>query len=356
MNEEQFKDIDKLYLIHQTITTMDDQQFKKIEDLDGNTAKTVNRLPDDPSYVYDIFIPREYNIFPFPKRWPKSKKTRIMVGAMDSPFYDNWKKEGELINFDSFWLFESARELDVTEYNNASSDLKYLFTTMINRSKLHRRYLMKELDNFGLLYDKSEYSFLNPPKDENEVIWHKETEQKVLTSQEWILDDYNYEKPDFEWKPPIELKQSLLQIVGETIGGNEPLDPTFMTEKTWIPLLLGIPFVVVSSQNFHRDMYERFGIEMYDEIIDYHFDSVPEMQMRIHSLVKEINKLKHQNWHELRKRVSKKVKRNQEIVHKLITSADTVPNIESFDSEKWDWIVDEAQKRIKSGGFLKNLM
>ena len=76
MNEEQFKDIDKLYLIHQTITTMDDQQFKKIEDLDGNTAKTVNRLPDDPSYVYDIFIPREYNIFPFPKRWPKSKKTR----------------------------------------------------------------------------------------------------------------------------------------------------------------------------------------------------------------------------------------------------------------------------------------
>ncbi len=105
----------KKYLINQDIHKMTDEIYLQLSEEDGNTSKTVNRLPDDESYIYDIFIPREYCINPFPQRWPKSKKTRIMVGAIDSPYYDAYKERGELINFDTFWLFETATELRTDE-------------------------------------------------------------------------------------------------------------------------------------------------------------------------------------------------------------------------------------------------
>tara|TARA_Y100000389_G_scaffold123541_1_gene120858 strand:- start:226 stop:1272 length:1047 start_codon:yes stop_codon:yes gene_type:complete len=347
----------KTYLINPEKISMTNELFEEIELEDANTSKTINRLPDDPNFVYDIFIYREYDIHPFPQRWPISKNTRLMVGALDSPFYDEFKEKAEMYFFDTFWLYESARELITDEYNTGSNELKFLFTVMINRSKVHRRILMKELDNFGLLGDNSRYSFLNPIKNEFNVIWHKEGEQKFLPSQEWISEGYDYESPNWEWKPPVEIKQSLIQIVAETCNGdnNGTSDPTFVTEKTWIPLLLGIPFVVVANQGFHEDLYKRFGIEMYDEIIDYHFDSIPLMHHRIHTLVMQINKLKNQNWEELRKKVSEKVKRNQERVHKLIESGDGVPNIKT-DKDFNKWVVEVAQDRVKKGGFIKKLV
>jgi hypothetical protein len=353
----------KKYLINQDIHKMTDEIYLQISEEDGNTSKTVNRLPDDESYTYDIFIPREYCINPFPLKWPKSKKTRILVGAIDSPFYNQYREKGELINFDTFWLYESAREIRVENYNSTKREQKYLFTTMINRSKWHRRTLMKVLDDFGLLYDKSAYSFLHPVShEERDVIWHGEFEQKLLPSQEWIKENYQHDQPSFEWDIPIELKQSLFQIVPETGWSNT--DPTFVTEKTWIPLLLGIPFVVVGNKGFHKDLHERFGIEPYDELFDYKFDEVEDLEERIYELVKSINKLKktepwgsNKVWDYLNEKVQQKARRNQNRVHEMILNSDGVPNITSSQSSEWDWIVESAQKRIHSGGFLeKNII
>jgi hypothetical protein len=345
----------KKYILNQTIKNMTDEIYLQMSEEDGNTSTTVSRLPDDESYVYDIFIPREYCISPFPQRWPKSKKTRIMVGAIDSPYYDAYKERGELINFDTFWLFETARELRTDEYESTKREIKYLFTTMINRCKWHRRILMKVLDNFGLLNHKSAYSFLCPVSAEEEaVIWHNESEQKFLPSQEWIKEGYRHDFPSWEWDVPIELKQSLFQIVPET--GWSSGDPTFVTEKTWIPILLGIPFVVVANRGFHKDLYERFGIERYDELFDYSFDDIDDVEERIYALVKSINKLKNINWYDLEKKVQKKVKRNQERVHQLINDKDGVPNFECFQSGEWDWVVKEAQKRMGRGDFMKKNM
>jgi hypothetical protein len=343
------------YLINAEEVNMTIEVFKQMEKDDESTTKTISRLPDDPSFVYDIFIPREYTISPFPLRWPVSKNTRIMVGAIDSPFYDKFREKSEVICFDTFWLFESARELVVDEYVGGNDDLKFLFTTMINRSKFHRRILMKELDDFGLLNDNiSRYSFLNPSTN-TEIIWHGEKEQKFLPSQEWISDGYNHEQPYFEWNVPIELKQSVFQIIAET--GYEEEDgsrtPTFVTEKTWTALLLGIPFVVVGNVGFHKDLYDRFGIEMYDEIIDYEFDSITLTSLRIHTLVRQVHRLKNQNLKELRNKVAKKAKKNQIIVHKLISSGDGIPNIETeMGTSNWDFVVEGGQDRIKKGGFL----
>jgi hypothetical protein len=329
------------------IQNMTDELFVQMHKEDGNTAKTINRLPDDPSYVYDIFIPREYNIFPFPERWPKSKKTRIMVGAMDSPFYDNWKKEGELINFDTFWAFETARELITTEFDNTDREFKYLSCIMINRAKYHRRLLLSELDNFGIL-EKSVFSLLQECKDTDEVVWHNEDHPHYIPSQSWIKDNYRYDSPYFEWNVPRELKQSLIQIVPETIdqGG-----PTFMTEKTWIPLLLGIPFVVCSTKGFHKDMHEKFGFEPYEEILDYSFDSESNMRLRIHELAKAVYKLKNGNYKKLYNKIKHKVKKNQKLAHQLILEKHSVPTIKSYQDYEWKNTVNKGIERIKKNPF-----
>lgn len=332
------------YLVNREVA-MTDKEFEKIHAEINNTSNTVKSVPDDENYVYDFFIPREAVIEPFPNKWPKSKKTRVMLGGIDGRFYEKYKEVAELINFDTFWLYESARELDTTEFDKQKREFKYLATIMINRSKIHRRHLMKELDNFNLL-GRCAYSFLDT-KEETRKIWNKEDEQKTLPSQQWILDDYTIDKPYYEWKPPIELKQSLIQIVPETMEGNNNDDqPTFLTEKTWTPLLLGVPFLVCSTRFFHEEMEERFGIEMYDELFDYTFDSEVNMEARIFKLVAEVNKLKNKNYHKLFESVKDKVERNKKRVEKIVLDKWGIPNVESYFNNSWNFVVKQAHERL----------
>ena len=62
-------------------------------------------------------------------------------------------------------------------------------------------------------------------------------------------------------------------------------------------------------------------------------------------------------WDYLNEKVQQKARRNQNRVHEMILNSDGVPNITSSQSSEWDWIVESAQKRIHSGGFLeKNII
>ena len=76
--------------------------------------------------------------------------------------------------------------------------------------------------------------------------------------------------------------------------GKSPLfnlyDLFFITEKTIRPIITRKPFIVFSCQNFHYKL-QQYGFKLYDEIIDYEFDSIKETTKRFDAQIFELKKL-----------------------------------------------------------------
>jgi hypothetical protein len=48
------------------------------------------------------------------------------------------------------------------------------------------------------------------------------------------------------------------------------------------------PFMVFSCQNYHKKLSEKYGFKLYDELIDYSFDSIPELDKRFDAQINEL--------------------------------------------------------------------
>ena len=85
-------------------------------------------------------------------------------------------------------------------------------------------------------------------------------------------------------------------MVNETLCNNEDI---FITEKTFKNVLISQPFICFSSKN-HNKSLTNFGFVLYDEIIDYSFDSENELEKRIDGIIKNLNTLKNENYHTIK--------------------------------------------------------
>lgn len=117
--------------------------------------------------------------------------------------------------------------------------------------------------------------------------------------------------------------KSFLHIVTETCT-----ETTVFSEKTTKPLFLGLPFLVLGSQFFHRDL-ENLGFKLYTEIFDYSFDECNNLEDRITGLIKNImfcikNK---NNLNYYYKKIYPKILHNQTLAIKFATSWKYYPEI-----------------------------
>jgi hypothetical protein len=99
--------------------------------------------------------------------------------------------------------------------------------------------------------------------------------------------DLNYKSdPSIEFnisKTPVEYMMGSFDIAVETIT-----DYFFVTEKTLRPIMSEKPFMVFSCQNYHKKLSEKYGFKLYDELIDYSFDSIPELDKRFDAQINEL--------------------------------------------------------------------
>jgi hypothetical protein len=86
---------------------------------------------------------------------------------------------------------------------------------------------------------------------------------------------------------PVEFIDSSFNIVIETIYDN-----FFPTEKTIRPLFIKKPFMVFSSQHYHKKLNEKYGIKLFDNIIDYSFDEIENTRDRYDLQIQELVKIK----------------------------------------------------------------
>ena len=105
-----------------------------------------------------------------------------------------------------------------------------------------------------------------------------------------MFEEEKYSKDNVaNFTDPLFYRKSFIDIVTETSYENHNF---FMTEKTIRPICHEKPFVAIGPANFHtKYLKEHFGLELYDEIIDYSFDKEDCLQCRINDVVENIKNL-----------------------------------------------------------------
>jgi hypothetical protein len=139
-------------------------------------------------------------------------------------------------------------------------------------------------------------------------------------------DDIRLISDDFETKLdsfliPDEYYKSFLHVIGEATT-----TVPFITEKTCLPILFKKPFIVMADQYFHKRLVD-LGFELYDEIIDYTFDSEPDMLKRAEAIAFNVKRITEQNTTELYQIIKEKAQRNYDNYIRIINDAKHIPTV-----------------------------
>jgi len=109
---------------------------------------------------------------------------------------------------------------------------------------------------------------------------------------ETILDwDYNNKPDDIfsntRYSTKSHYTKSSFSVVTETTFENDSLN---ITEKSFKPLANCHPFIIIGDQHIHAKLKE-FGFDLYDDLIDYSFDSVYNNLERLDAVTEEIKRI-----------------------------------------------------------------
>lgn len=235
---------------------------------------------------------------------------------------NSYFKNVNLLYWETFMFPYTFREKKI--YSNfsikTSNDLKYFFVSLNNRPHCHRCLMIDLLEEYKLI-------------------------EKSLIS--WNIPSTNYKfnffnnipriiEPNFHGHiMPKDYFKSCFQVVNEST-----CNKFMITEKTVIPLLQEMPFVVFGKENFHSYL-KKLGFELYDEIFDYSFDCIENIEIRYRTQVEMISKLPKDfnEWKYLKTKIIKKLEHNKNLAIQYSVNAETIPkDIRNLFSEK-KWII-----------------
>jgi hypothetical protein len=111
-----------------------------------------------------------------------------------------------------------------------------------------------------------------------------------------LMDELDYECNQFapRYIPsncPASMMRGFFDIVTESRYGP---DEYFITEKTLKSIMLLRPFIAFSSTGYNTEYLAKYiGLELYDEMFDYDFDSCDSLEERIDGIINNVITLKH---------------------------------------------------------------
>lgn len=164
--------------------------------------------------------------------------------------------------------------------------------------------------------------------DKGYVSWHNsENWDYPYTFRWWTPTKLNF---DSYWinpsdgffdifRPPNEFKDSLFSVISESTT-----EAIFVTEKTYIPIYHKRPFLIYGAPYIHEYL-KSLGFLMFDEIIDYSFDSVDDDEKRCEMVVKEVEKLCKHDISKLKQRTEQKVQHNFDNLLQISANKKLVP-------------------------------
>ena len=90
---------------------------------------------------------------------------------------------------------------------------------------------------------------------------------------------------------PVLYTDTYFSVVTET---NIEMPHTFITEKTYKPILAGHPFIIVANAGFYKDLHN-LGYKTFSELIDESFDEIEDNDARISRIADIVEELCNQD-------------------------------------------------------------
>ena len=226
-------------------------------------------------------------------------------------------KSIELVHWGTYWVHWTHMCSSQLNFDITYEKFKYPYICLNNKNHKHRCALVDNLAGNNLL-------------DSGIVTWHRfpntQWTSKHVYDFKYFDDELRLLKDDFVTKLDSfliapEYHQSFLHVIGEATTS-----VTCISEKTWLPILYRKPFIIMSNQYFHQKLID-LGFELYDEIIDYSFDSEPDMEKRAYLISKNVKKICEQDVNELYKIIKPKADRNYNNYMKILESGKYIPKV-----------------------------
>lgn len=245
---------------------------------------------------------------------------KIIFGSFDCEYYDNFCEtskinKSNLIFWPTFWTNWSAmclkNEIDYTKHI-VDTNFKYPFICLNNKNHVHRQALIDHLAKYDLI-------------DKGVVTWHKFSNVPSQHKFNYYNDVIRIIDDDFTTKLdsfliPKQWHESFFHVIGEAT-----INVDFISEKTIIPILLKKPFAVISTQGWNKRLLE-LGFKLYDEIIDYSYDSFENVADRADVLCKSVSKI-NSNYKELYESIRPKIEYNYNRCLEIIHDKTFIPQI-----------------------------
>lgn len=234
-----------------------------------------------------------------------------------------------IIYWDNFWMGKAYMQLepnndvcnihnfyegtDVTEYD-------YLYISMNAKTHVHRCVLLDCIARMNL-FERAAISF-RYEEDDTLATRTNFYKFKYWNPKRLDLDDTGDGPFTKQGKIPIEYKRSFMQIVSESNHLNY-----FLTEKTCAPLYFNKPFLVSGIKGFHA-MLESMGFKLYNEIFDYSFDKIDNLEVRNHLMLQNVlrlSKLSNSDLRQLYIKIAPKLLYNRHLIQDLALNPLYVP-------------------------------
>lgn len=239
-----------------------------------------------------------------------------------SEYYDKPKSyfnRMQIVNWGTYWFNWSmicsiGNRLD---FNVKYDSFKYPYISMMNRNHYHRCLMIDELARNNLLDSGivTWHKFPNKSGSSNEIYPMKYYDDSIRT-----LGDEFVTKLD-SFLMPDQYHESFLDVIVEST-----IDVTCISEKTCLPILYKKPFVLLSNPGYHKQLVD-LGFQLYDEIIDYSFDSEPDVHKRAYTVSEIVKDICKRDVNELYKLIKPKADYNYENYMKVMRDPKYVPDI-----------------------------
>ena len=219
--------------------------------------------------------------------------------------------------------FKDVRGLEIEK------KFDYLYVNYNNKPRLHRCMLVDELFRTKLNeFGRISWNQLTTVRPDNisDLLGIYTYEFKCWKEEYINIDSYrDSEKIHIdEYSPLLTRPNALIELVSETSR-----EVTFITEKTFRPILLEQPFICLGAPNQNLGLL-KYGFELYDEVFDYSFDSKPDLEDRINGIIENLNKIKDEDYYQIYKLLEPKIKRNKERMFSLLENDPFNPYINLY--------------------------
>lgn len=224
-------------------------------------------------------------------------------------------KNFKLKHYPTFWFNHTLsvlKQQDLLNLQNKKTFL-YPFVCFNNRGHLHRCHAIDYISKYKL-FDKGIVTWHNFLKENTDFKF------KYFDNTVKKIDD-NFDVKLDSFLLPHQYHESLFDFVTECSH-----ETIMISEKTATPIILKKPFVSLSAPYFNKYL-QKLGFVLYDEIIDYSFDKIEDLDTRTHEFVKNMEKIsKIRNFDEVYNLLKPKIEFNYQNFLKIIDDRSFIPS------------------------------